>query len=106
MSTADTKLTKTAYKKENFTKEELTELALCAKDPKYFLINHCYIQHPTRGRMRFTLYDYQEDLVDVYHNNRYSISMLARQTGKSTCAAGYLLWYAMFVPDSVVSCSP
>lgn len=102
MSTADTKLTKTAYKKENFSKEELTELALCAKDPKYFLINHCYIQHPTRGRMRFLLYDYQEDLVDVYHNNRYSISMLARQTGKSTCAAGYLLWYAMFVPDSVV----
>ena len=71
MSTADTKLTKTAYQKENFTKEQLTELALCAKDPKYFLINHCYIQHPTRGRMRFALYDYQEQLVDVYHNNRY-----------------------------------
>ena len=29
--------------------------------------------------------------------------MLAPQTGKSTCAAGYLLWYAMFNPDSINS---
>jgi len=52
--------------------------------------------------MKFKLYDFQEDLVDTYHNNRYSISMLARQTGKSTCAAGYLLWYAMFNPDQTI----
>ena len=28
--------------------------------------------------------------------------MLSRQTGKTTCAAGYLLWYAMFVDDSTI----
>jgi hypothetical protein len=28
--------------------------------------------------------------------------MMPRQTGKSTSAAGYLLWYAMFVPDSTI----
>ena len=28
--------------------------------------------------------------------------MLPRQTGKTTCAAPYLLWYAMFVPDSTI----
>jgi hypothetical protein len=27
---------------------------------------------------------------------------MPRQTGKSTSAAGYLLWYAMFIPDSTV----
>jgi hypothetical protein len=27
---------------------------------------------------------------------------MPRQTGKSTSAAGYLLWYAMFVPDSTI----
>ena len=48
--------------------------------------------------MKFALYPYQIDLVD--NEFRYSISMLAPQTGKSTCAAGYLLWYAMFNPDS------
>ena len=28
--------------------------------------------------------------------------MLPRQTGKTTCASAYLLWYAMFVPDSQI----
>ena len=98
----DTKLTKTPYKKEKYTEEQLIELALCSQDPKHFMKEHCFIQHPTKGRMKFALYDFQEELVDVYHSNRYSISMLARQTGKSTCAAGYLLWYAMFNPDQTI----
>ena len=98
----DTKLTKTPYRKEKYTEEQLLELALCSQDPKHFMKEHCYIQHPTQGRMKFALYDFQEELVDTYHNNRYSISMLARQTGKSTCAAGYLLWYAMFNPDQTI----
>ena len=98
----DTKLTKTPYKKEKYTEEQLLELALCTQDPKHFMKEHCYIQHPTKGRMKFELYDFQDELVDTYHNNRYSISMLARQTGKSTCAAGYLLWYAMFNPDQTI----
>ena len=42
----DTKLTKTPHKKEKYTEYQLTELALCMKDPKYFLMNYCYIQHP------------------------------------------------------------
>ena len=98
----DTKLTKTPYRKEKYTEEQLLELALCTQDPKHFMKEHCFIQHPTQGRMKFSLYDFQEELVDTYHNNRYSISMLARQTGKSTCAAGYLLWYAMFNPDQTI----
>ena len=96
------KLTKTPYKQEKYTEAQLLELAKCMNDPKYFMKEHCYIQHPTKGRMKFELYDFQEDLVDCYHNNRYSIAMLARQMGKSTCAAGYLLWYAMFNPDQTI----
>jgi hypothetical protein len=98
----DTKLTKTPYRKEKYTEEQLLELARCANDPKYFMKAHCYIQHPVKGRLQFELYDFQDELVDIYHNNKYSINMLARQMGKSTCAAGYLLWYAMFNPDQTI----
>ena len=28
--------------------------------------------------------------------------MLPRQTGKTTCASGFLIWYAMFRPDSQI----
>ena len=98
----DTKLTKTPYQREKYTEQDLIELAKCAQDPKYFMTEYCFIQHPTKGRMKFELYDYQRDLVDIYHNHRYSIAMLARQMGKSTAAAGYLLWYAMFNPDQTI----
>ena len=98
----DTNLVKKPFKTEKFTQDQVTEIRRCITDPKYFLLQHCNIQHPTKGRMKFNLYEYQKRLVDVYHQNRYSIAMLPRQTGKSTCAAGYLLWYAMFIPDSTI----
>jgi hypothetical protein len=60
------------------------------------------IQHPTKGAMKFDMYEYQEGLVKTYHDNRFAIAMLPRQTGKTTCAAAYLVWYAMFVPDSQI----
>jgi hypothetical protein len=52
--------------------------------------------------MLYHPYDYQRRLIETYHNHRFSISMLPRQTGKTTSAAGYLLWYANFVPDSTI----
>ena len=100
--TVDTQLIKKPHRAEKFSKKQLTELQDCYDDPAYFLHTYCLIQHPILGRIKFNLYDYQRDLINVYHDNRYSIAMLARQTGKSTCAAGYLLWYAMFIPDSTI----
>jgi hypothetical protein len=91
--------------KQSFTEEQIREVIACANPdtgPQYFLENYFYIQHPTKGRMRYRPFDYQTRLVETYHNYRFSISLMPRQTGKSTTAAGYLLWYAMFVPDSTV----
>lgn len=102
MSTADVTLIKKPYTTETLDISDLRELALCSADPVYFAKKYCYIQHPVTGRQKFTLYDYQEELIESYHNYRYSISLLSRQTGKSTCAAAYLLWYAMFNPDSTI----
>lgn len=99
---ADTSLIKSPYKKEQYTHEQLVELAKCAADPKYFIREHCWIQHPTKGRMKFNLFEYQEELLDAYHDYRYSIALISRQMGKSTAAAAYLLWYSMFVPDQTI----
>lgn len=102
MSTVNTELVKRPYLNERLSQHELRELALCSISPLYFIRNYCFIQHPTKGRLPFTLFDYQEDLINSYNDYRYSISLLSRQTGKSTCAAGYLLWFAMFKPDSTI----
>ena len=98
-------LVKKPHTTESYTQEQLIEFAKCADPitgPEYFMSNYFYIQHPTRGRMLYIPFEYQKGLIHSYHNYRYSISLMPRQTGKSTSAAGYLLWYAMFVPDATI----
>ena len=101
----ETAIIKTPYKKMSLTEEQLREFVLCA-DPKtgphHFLSNYFFIQHPTKGAIQYIPFEYQERLINTYHNYRFSISLMPRQTGKTISAAGYLLWYAMFVPDSTI----
>jgi hypothetical protein len=104
-SSLETVLVKAPHRRETYTEQELVEFAMTAdpvNGPIYFMDNFFYIQHPTRGKMLYHPFEYQRKLIETYHNYRYSISLMPRQTGKSTSAAGYLLWYAMFVPDSTI----
>ena len=101
--TADTSLVKSAHTTLAYTVEQIEDLKICA-DPKlgpmHFMCNFMKIQHPVRGSIKFVPYDYQLGLIDAYVNYKHSVNMLGRQMGKTTVAAGYLLWYAMFNPDS------
>ena len=99
-------LVKNPYTKTKFKNDkELQDFIKCC-DPVtgylYFMDNFFMIQHPTKGSMVYHPWEYQKRLINTYHNYRYSISLMPRQSGKSTSAAGYLLWYAMFVPDSTI----
>ena len=98
-------LVKTPYQKTAFTPTQLQEFINCC-DPEtgylYFMDNFFMIQHPTKGSMVYHPWPYQQRLIETYHNYRFSISLMPRQSGKSTSAAGYLLWYAMFNPDSTI----
>ena len=99
---AENTFVKSPFKVEKFTDEHVRELAICAVDPIYFIDNYCWVQHPTKGKVKFKLFDYQRELIDCYHNNRYSINMLGRQMGKTACAAAYLVWRAMFMADQTI----
>jgi len=98
-------LTKKAHTKEKFTEQEVMDMALCM-DPTsgylHFAKNFFHIQHPVQGKVKFEPYEYQERLLSAYHNYRFNINMLPRQSGKTTCASAYLLWYAMFHPDQTI----
>lgn len=101
----DDKLVKRAYTKVSYTKEQIDELKLCMDPetgPTYFIKNFMYIQHTTKGRQKLALFDFQYDLINNYHNYRRSVNMVSRQMGKTTVAAGYLLWYAMFNEDATI----
>jgi len=99
-------LVKEPYSKTVFeNQDQLDHFMKCCDPvtgPMYFMDNFFMIQHPTKGSINYRPWDFQRRLIHTYHNYRNSISLMPRQTGKSTSAAGYLLWYAMFVPDSTI----
>ena len=98
-------LTKKANQKETFTEEQIDDLVKCM-DPDtgylYFARKFAYIQHPVKGKLLFEPFEYQLGLMETYHNYRFNINMMPRQTGKTTCASIYLAWYAMFNPDQTI----
>ncbi len=95
-------LIKRAYAETEYTPESIQELVRCKKDPIYFICNYIYVQHPTRGKVLFDLYDYQRELIDHLLNERWVIALLARQMGKTQTISMFLLWYAMFVPNQTI----
>jgi hypothetical protein len=98
-------LTKKAHTRESFTEIQIEDLAACADGDSgyhYFCNKFFYIQHPVKGKMKFEPYEYQVGLLHSYHNYRFNVNMMPRQSGKTTCASGYLLWFAMFHPDQTI----
>jgi hypothetical protein len=101
----DGNLVKKANVTQKFSEQDIADLMKCQHadtGPEYFLANYFFIQHPTKGKIQYAPFPYQQRLLDSYHKHRFSVNMLGRQLGKTTTAVGYLLWYAMFVPDSTI----
>ena len=71
----------------------------CIQDPIHFMRKYCTIQHPTKGKMKFNLYDFQEKTLQNLKDNRYNIILKSRQLGISTLSAGYSLWMMLFNSD-------
>ena len=75
------------------------EYIRCAKDPVYFMKKYCLIQHPTKGKIPFKLFPYQEELTNDIQENDRVIILKSRQLGISTLSAGYSLWTMLFHSD-------
>ena len=78
------------------------EYLKCAKDPAYFMRKYCYIQHPTRGRILFNLYPFQDKVLHLFRDHQYIITLKSRQLGLSTLASAYSLWLMIFHKDKNV----
>ena len=83
-----------------FTEEQIREFLKCKDDPLYFANTHVQIVTLDKGLMPFEPYDFQEKLISNFHENRFNICKMPRQTGKSTTVISYLLHYLLF-NDSV-----
>ena len=79
-----------------FTKENIQEFLKCKDDPVYFANNYIKIVSLDEGLVKFKQYPFQKKLIENFHEHRFNICKMPRQTGKSTTVVSYLLHYAIF----------
>ena len=80
----------------SWTEEQVIEFLKCKEDPVYFAKNYIKIVSLDHGLVPFSLYPFQEKLINNFHKHRFNICKMPRQTGKSTTCVSYLLHYAVF----------
>ena len=80
----------------DYTKEQITELARCAKDIKYFCNNYMKIVNVDEGLINFASYSFQDKIIDSVQKNRFTICKMPRQSGKTTVMTALILHFALF----------
>lgn len=80
------------------TKEEIDEWMRCKNDIIYFVEKYCKLMTP-EGIKNVTLRDYQVNYLRHLEKNRLSIMLSARQAGKTTTSALFMLHYICFNVD-------
>jgi len=87
----------------SFTEEQAQELIKCSTDPIYFVKKYVKIINVDRGLIDFDMWPFQENMINEFHLNRFSICKMPRQVGKTTTAVGYMLWCALFNEDYTIA---
>jgi hypothetical protein len=83
----------------DWTPESVEEYKKCMESPLYFIKNYVQIVNVDRGLVPFDMWDFQEDMVNHFHDERFVICKMPRQTGKSTTIISYLLHFVLFNPE-------
>jgi hypothetical protein len=78
------------------TDDQLREFIRCKNDIVYFVKTYMKIIHPDRGLINFDLWDWQEEMLHLYEKNRFVISRVARQSGKTSVTVAFILHYVLF----------
>ena len=86
-----------------WTNEQVLEYAKCMHDESYFAKTYCKIISLDKGLVNFELYPYQEKMFNHFLDNRFSIVLACRQSGKSISSVAFLLWYAIFHPEKTIA---
>ena len=79
--------------------KQIKEIIRCGKDPIHFFNTYVKIQHPTKGTIPFKTYDFQNECVKHFRDERFNIILKSRQLGLSTISAAYAAWLAIFYKD-------
>ncbi len=87
----------------NYTREEVEEYAKCMSDVTYFSEKYIKVISLDDGLVPFKPYAYQSKMFKHFQDNRFSIVLACRQSGKSISSIVYILWYAIFNPEKTIA---
>lgn len=88
---------------QEYTEQEQREYIRCRKDPAYFAEHYAKVVHLDKGLVPFKLYPYQKKMFEHFNDNRFSIVLACRQSGKSISSCIYILWYAIFHSNKTIA---
>ena len=86
-----------------FTQEQIDEYIKCSESPEYFAEHYIKIVNVDRGLVPFDMYDYQRDMIKKFDKNRFVITKMPRQSGKSTTVTAFILWRILFYDNQNVA---
>jgi hypothetical protein len=78
------------------TAEQIQIWIKCSEDFEYFLENYVKILNPDQGYIKLKLFDFQKEILKTVDANKFTVVRAARQVGKSTCLAAYIVWKIIF----------
>lgn len=88
---------------QGWSKDDILEYQRCMKDPVYFAEKYGKVINLDEGLVPFEMYPYQKEMFKHFEDNRFSIVLACRQSGKSISSCMYILWYALFHPDQTIA---
>ena len=88
-----------ANQKFSYTEEHIKEIYKCKMSIEYFAENYIYIIHPSKGKIKIELYDFQKPLLNNFKNHPRNVVLSSRQSSKSTTCCIFILWYSIFHRD-------
>lgn len=86
----------------DWTPERVAELKKCRENILHFAENYFYIINLDEGKQKIKLHPYQKKALRMIRDNRFSLLLFSRQTGKSTISTIYMLWTAIFFNDQKI----
>ena len=96
-------LLKASNVKIPYTQEQVEEYIKCSNDPVYFIREYVQIVDVDRGLVPFIPYDYQENMIETFDKNRFSIVRASRQIGKSTTVIAFFLHQIIFRDNHAIA---
>ena len=81
------------------TEEAAAEYEKCKNDMFYFMEKYCFIHTQDSGKILVQLRDFQKEFINTIHDNSRTIGLMARQIGKTSSNALYIVYNLVFQKD-------